>query len=112
MGGGGPRLKQPRLSRTHLEPGLASGHPLEAKRGRGRLSRLDLHQSQLCRTALGAAERMAGDCEPRLEKPLQLHGRPLPRRRSRLAQGLTGPSIAEILILKTAEGAIKNADVS
>ena len=27
MGGGGPRLEQPRLSRAHLEPGGSPGHP-------------------------------------------------------------------------------------
>ena len=28
VGGGGPRLEQPRLSRVHLEPGGSPGHPL------------------------------------------------------------------------------------
>src|SRR3954447_12732273 len=47
--------------------------------------------SQPRRAALGAAERVARDCDPLREDRLQLHGRPLPRRHPRLAQALTGP---------------------
>jgi Transposase DDE domain len=32
MGGGGPRLEQPRLPRAHLEPGRASGNPVQEER--------------------------------------------------------------------------------
>jgi len=49
------------------------------------------------RTALGAAERVAGGGDPLRENRLQLHGRPLPRGRSRLDQVLTGPSITEAM---------------
>src|SRR6185503_15613894 len=69
-----------------------SGDPAQAERSPSRLSRLDLRQSQPRGAALGAAERVAGDCDPLREDAPILHGRPLPRRRSRLDQALTGPS--------------------
>src|SRR3954447_19008942 len=52
--------------------------------------------SQPRRAALGAAERVARDCDPLREDRLQLHGRPLPRRHPRLAQALTGPSFPQV----------------
>src|SRR3954453_6306997 len=45
VGGGGPRLEQPRLSRAHLELGRASGDPIEAERGSGGLSGLEVDSS-------------------------------------------------------------------
>src|SRR3954462_15240355 len=92
MGGGGPRLEQPRLPRARLELGGASGDPVQEERSPGGLSGVGLQQSQPRGAALGAAERVARDCDPLGEDGLQLHGRPLPGRRSRLAQALTGPN--------------------
>src|SRR4051794_41204814 len=80
MGGGGPRLEQPRLSRAHLEPGRPSGDPVQAERGPSGLSRLDLRQSPPRREPLGAAERVAGGRGPLLEDSLKLHWGPLPPR--------------------------------
>src|SRR3954468_6045019 len=96
MGGGGPRLEPPRLSRAHLEPGRPSGDPVQAERGPGGLSRLDLRQSPPRREPLGTAEGMACYCHPLRENRLQFHGRPLPRRHARLAQAITGPSTVEV----------------
>src|SRR4051812_464367 len=92
VGGGGPRLEQSRLPRARLELGCASGDPVQEKRSPGGLSGVGLQQSQPRGAALGAAERLARDGDPLGEDSLKLHGRPLPRRRSRLAQALTGPS--------------------
>src|SRR3954464_64439 len=94
VGGGGPRLEQSRLPRARLELGCASGDPVQEERSPGGLSGVGLQQSQPRGAALGAAERVARDCDPLGEDSLKLHGRPLPGRRSRLAQALTGPSTA------------------
>src|SRR4051794_20981649 len=64
VGGGGPGSCQPRLSRAHLVPGRASGDPAQAERSPGGLPGVGLQQSQLRRTALGAAERVAGGGAP------------------------------------------------
>src|SRR4051794_41901385 len=91
MGGGGPRLEQPRLSRAHLEPGRPSGDPVQAERGPSGLSRLDLRQSPPRREPLGAAERVAGERGPLLKKRPQLSGGGGACRPPPLAQDLTRP---------------------
>src|SRR4051794_35803423 len=102
MGGGGPRLEPPRLSRAHLEPGRPSGDPVQAERGPGGLSRLDLRQSPPRREPLGTAEGMACYCHPLRENRLQFHGRPLPCRHARLAQAITGPNVRKAVMPCTA----------
>src|SRR4051812_40016549 len=66
-GGGGPRLEQSRLPRARLDLGCASGDPVQEERSPGGLSGVGLRQSQPRGAALGAAERVARDCDP-LEK--------------------------------------------
>src|SRR4051794_41578746 len=98
MGGGGPRLEQPRLSRAHLEPGRPSGDPVQAERGPSGLSRLDLRQSPPRREPLGAAERVAGDRGPPLQNNLKPHWRPLPPPPPPLAPTPTSPPARPPLI--------------
>lgn len=86
-----PRLLQPRLPPACLGRGRTARHPHLAQRGGGRLPRLDLQRPQRGRAAVGGAEGVAGQRHPLREDGLELHRRPLSRRRPRLAQVTTGP---------------------
>src|SRR5829696_5449459 len=70
----------------------ALARPSRPRGGAACLPGLDLRQPQPSGAALGAAEGVARRRDPLREDRLQLHGRPLPRRRSRLAQVITGLS--------------------
>src|SRR4051794_37556969 len=66
VGGGGPGSRQSRLSRAHLEFGCASGDPVQAERGPGRLSGVDLRQvpsspDRMRRVALSSDETAVKD---------------------------------------------------
>ena len=71
------RVRRSRPSATRKRSPVRSGSPPIATTWSG---------------SLGAAERVARDCDPLREDGLKLHGRPLPCSRSRLDQAITGPS--------------------
>ena len=52
------------LFKLSLEPGRASGDPVQTERSSGSLPGVGLQQSQLRGAALGAAERVARHCHP------------------------------------------------
>ena len=89
---GRQELLQPCRPGAHLGAGCSTRHPGQAQRGAGRLSRLGLRQPQHGRVPLGAAEGMAGGRNLLREDGFKLHGCPLPRRRMRLDQAVTGRS--------------------
>jgi len=68
-----------------------------------------LHQPPRRRTALGSAEGVARDRDPLRKNRLKLHGRSLPRRRSRLAQVITGRSSTPAA-LSALQGVTKRRD--
>src|SRR5215213_1369361 len=53
VGGGRPRLRQPRLSAAYLGPGRAARDPAQAQRSAGGLPRLHLQQQEPRRAPLG-----------------------------------------------------------
>ena len=91
VGGGRPRLHQPRIPRPCLAARRASGDPAAAARDTGCLPGLDLQQSQPGRAPLKQAEGMAGRGNPPREDCHVLPVHTLLRRYAQPGQAMTDP---------------------